>query len=369
MSKPRNFAHGQGGSDLPSLGTDDLFNLVLTQADDLLNNSDFSADSDHTLRRPFFSVVIPVYNRSSYLSISLDSVLEQTFQDFEILVVDDASTDSTLKQQLVSLHEHDERIRVFRMSNNSGPAACRNLALQNAIGEYVAFLDSDDIYMPWALSTFFTVIRKTNSPFIAANPVPLAKLCHQNHSFDGRVEVSVYEDYLCYRNTIASWWFAPSGVAIQTATLLKTGGFWEGRDIAEDADLWLRLGEARPFVRINTPHTYSYRLHQNNLHKDYIRTLHGILRLIRNEKSYRYPGGVLRKRERISIVAAHARHHSLELARAGCFSASLRLYAATLTWNLILRRFIFILMLPCVATYRKLCLTVVNRGSRPPLDI
>lgn len=183
----------------------------------------------------------------------------------------------------------------------------------------------------------------------------------------GRARTVIFRGTLNYRITTTSWWFAPSGVAIHTATLLETGGFWEGRDIAEDADLWLRLGVTSPFVRIHTPRTYAYRLHPDNLHKDSRRTLHGILRLIRNEKANRYPGGAARKRKPISIVAAHARHHSLELARAGCFSASLQLYAATFSWNLLLRRLVFTLMLPYVATYRKLYLTAINLGNRPPL--
>src|SRR5450830_1529256 len=94
-----------------------------------------------------FSIVIPTYNRMKFLQQALDSVWAQTHDDYEIIVVDDGSTDGT-KDYLASL---DGRVKTVRQSN-SGPAAARNLGVRQAKGEYVAFLDSDDLWFPWALA-------------------------------------------------------------------------------------------------------------------------------------------------------------------------------------------------------------------------
>lgn len=94
---------------------------------------------------PTFSVIIPTYGRARFLEDAVDSVLEQTVADLECLVVDDASpTPVTLKA--------DRRLRIIHRSENGGPAAARNTGLSEANGEYIAFLDDDDVYTPDRLS-------------------------------------------------------------------------------------------------------------------------------------------------------------------------------------------------------------------------
>jgi glycosyltransferase involved in cell wall biosynthesis len=93
--------------------------------------------------KPFFSIVIPVYNRAEIIDKVLESCLKQTFQDFEIIVVDDGSTDS-LKAKLDKFH--DERIHYIRQENGGGSTA-RNTGIDASSGEYIAFLDSDDFFL------------------------------------------------------------------------------------------------------------------------------------------------------------------------------------------------------------------------------
>src|SRR5688572_23500515 len=91
------------------------------------------------------SVVIPAYNRAARIADSIKSVLAQTFQDFEIIVVDDGSTDGTAEAASTF---GDPRIRVVRHSLNRGGSAARNSGIQSAAAPYVAFLDSDDEWYP-----------------------------------------------------------------------------------------------------------------------------------------------------------------------------------------------------------------------------
>lgn len=97
------------------------------------------------MKPPRLSVVIPAYNREAVVGRAIDSVLAQTFQDFEILIVDDASTDST--PDIIQGYR-DHRIRYFRHETNRYSAAARNTAMKEARGEFIAFLDSDDEWLP-----------------------------------------------------------------------------------------------------------------------------------------------------------------------------------------------------------------------------
>lgn len=103
---------------------------------------------------PFFSVIIPVYNRSQALAGAIESVRAQTCQDFEIVVVDDGSTDDP---HAVAESFQDSRIRFFRQDNKGGGAA-RNTALDKALGRFIAPLDSDDIFLPDHLARMKTLL-------------------------------------------------------------------------------------------------------------------------------------------------------------------------------------------------------------------
>jgi glycosyltransferase involved in cell wall biosynthesis len=100
------------------------------------------------MRRPEFSVIIPAYNRRALLIETLNSVWQQTFADFEVIVVDDGSTDGTA-EYLGSLGAKVQCV----MQDNFGPGAARNRGLEIANGRYVAFVDSDDVWFPWTLET------------------------------------------------------------------------------------------------------------------------------------------------------------------------------------------------------------------------
>ena len=109
--------------------------------------------------QPFFSVVIPVYNRAHILGRALESVLAQSFGDFEVVVVDDGSTDnpSTVVDSL-----WDDRIRYLRQDNRGGGAA-RNLGIDAAHGRFVAFLDSDDEFLPGHLAALKALLDGTDN--------------------------------------------------------------------------------------------------------------------------------------------------------------------------------------------------------------
>src|SRR5207302_8910813 len=112
---------------------------------------------------PKFSVIVATYNRAKYITATLESLRAQEFKDYEVIVVDDGSTDNTLEL----LKPHRAWLKVFH-EQNSGPGRARNIAVGHATGEYIAFLDSDDIWFPWTLSTFADVIEQHSGPDLIA---------------------------------------------------------------------------------------------------------------------------------------------------------------------------------------------------------
>lgn len=112
------------------------------------------------------SVILPAYNRAAVLPRAIRSVLAQTVQDFEILVADDASTDGTL-----DAIPDDSRIRVVRLSQNAGAGAARNAAASIAVGEYFAFLDSDDEWKPDKLAHQLEILRGGDADLVGTGHV------------------------------------------------------------------------------------------------------------------------------------------------------------------------------------------------------
>ncbi|MCT7990060.1 glycosyltransferase family 2 protein [Laspinema olomoucense] len=107
------------------------------------------------MNKPFFSVVVPTYNRANLLGDTIESVLDQTFKDFELLVIDDGSTDET--REIVTSFCNSANIR-YIYQENKGQGVARNTAIKTATGEWVAFLDSDDLWLPDHLKGHYDLI-------------------------------------------------------------------------------------------------------------------------------------------------------------------------------------------------------------------
>ena len=105
---------------------------------------------------PKVSVIIPVYNVEKYLAVCLESLLIQTFTDFEVIVVDDCSTDNSLAIAESYLERFGGRLKIFSLEENTGSGAVpRNVGLEVASGKYVYFVDDDDLLIDIALDTLF----------------------------------------------------------------------------------------------------------------------------------------------------------------------------------------------------------------------
>lgn len=108
------------------------------------------------------SIIMPSYNTGNYIAESIQSVLNQTYENWELIIVDDCSTDNT--DEIVASFK-DERIKYFKNETNSGAALTRNRALREAQGEWIAFLDSDDLWMPEKLERQIKFMEKNGYVF------------------------------------------------------------------------------------------------------------------------------------------------------------------------------------------------------------
>jgi len=134
---------------------------------------------------PIVSVIIPVYNRSSTITRSVESALAQTFQALEVIVVDDGSSDAT-RDRVESIQ--DERLRLIRHESNRGAAAARNTGMQASQAKYIAWLDSDDEWLPEKLQTQLDVLQ---------HAAPDVRACYSAHE---RIEQGRMRIYLPRQN-------------------------------------------------------------------------------------------------------------------------------------------------------------------------
>jgi GT2 family glycosyltransferase len=295
---------------------------------------------------PLFSVIIPTYNRAALLRVALASVAAQRFGEYEVVVVDDGSSDGSPGVA----RQAGPKVRLLEQPNR-GPGAARNLGMRSATGEYLAFLDSDDVWFPWTLETYSSVIRDAGSPsFLAAKPLrfreeaELARVQEQPASFHA------FRDYLASGD---EWrWWGVSSFVMRRDAVAACGGFAEENMNGEDADLALKLGTAPGFVQITQPATFGYREHAANVTENLAKNLAGLWHSIRTERAGGYPGGPERARERWRILTRHARPMILACLREGRVSEGWRMYRATFRWHAATGRWKFILGFPLQALTR-----------------
>jgi glycosyltransferase involved in cell wall biosynthesis len=295
-----------------------------------------------------FSVIIPTYNRAALLREAVESVFAQTFTDYEVIVVDDGSVDTTS----AVVASYGDRVRVYRQGN-SGPGAARNLGIQNAVGEYVAFLDSDDLWFPWTLASYQSAIEGCDKPgFICGECIKFSKVDEIKSAQSGELVCETFADYY------AAWpqriWIGTCGVAIRREALANTGGYIGGFINAEDSDLWMSLGIVPGFVHLKAPIVFAYRANPAGVSKTGAKTFEGMRQMVLREQAGKYPGGYARRRERWQILTWHLRPATMGRVHEGDISGAWWLYRKSFLWQIASRRFRYILALPVLILFYSL---------------
>jgi glycosyltransferase involved in cell wall biosynthesis len=223
--------------------------------------------------QPLISVVMPSFNRAHYISQAIESVLSQTYSQWELIIIDDASTDTTALI-VANFIKKDGRIRYIKNEVNSGISKSRNRGVAEARGEYIAMLDSDDVWLDakkLEKQMDFFAHYPQHPEHTAFSPKPLGVLGTWIQKMDdlGNLaeKISFLSDdanirkNILYKNPIAQ-----SSAVLKTEIVKKAGGYDENIVTMDDHDLWLRMGLISD-IAVLPEYTTGYRIHPGGITK------------------------------------------------------------------------------------------------------
>lgn len=273
-----------------------------------------------------FSILIPVFNREDYVRQTIDSVLSQTFSNYEVIAIDDGSTDGSV----AILESYGEKIKIIRQKNQ-GPEVARNNAAAQARGEYLAMLDHDDVLLPSALATYDQIIRQCDSP-----PLIIGKMFYLHHGSEipqyagtgPRIQILRYADYLSKDRHLGH---TNSQIVIKKSVFDEVGGYSPLgiKPAPDDVQLILTVGSYGPCIAVLKPDTVGYRLHPTQGIENAEAIATGILRLAEFERRKKYPGGKNRKSARYALIGGLAANYALRF----CWAQKRRRTTFRLLWG------------------------------------
>jgi len=192
---------------------------------------------------PKVTVIIPAYNAEKYIEQTINSVLAQTFQDFEIIVINDGSRDKTAE----IVNSYGLSVRCIQ-TTNGGVSRARNLGIDNALGEYIAFLDSDDLWAPTKLEKQVALLNENQNIGLCFTAL---ERVDRNLKLIGKTEAHNYPDFcealLLYSCVVTG---SCSSVMLRTNIAKQTGGFDTSFTNYEDWEYWLQLSLITEFAAI-----------------------------------------------------------------------------------------------------------------------
>jgi glycosyltransferase involved in cell wall biosynthesis len=207
------------------------------------------------------SVIVPVYNRAHLVTETVISILGQTYRNIEIILINDGSTDNSLKIIEALQQEYPDVIRIVDQENQ-GQTVARNQGIKQALGKYIAFLDSDDLWAPGKLDLQIPLFDEGVG--LVYGGVELINEYGETTGFDAcdpAVQGNIYPQLLV-KNRMTG-----GSVVVLREALDRVGGFDPEFSAAENWDLWLRICKEYKVRLVNKP-VVKYRQHQNNMSKD-----------------------------------------------------------------------------------------------------
>jgi glycosyltransferase involved in cell wall biosynthesis len=269
-----------------------------------------------TLAAPRVSAVIPTYNHACYVPGAVESVLAQSFDDLEVVVVDDGSTDETADV----LRRLGERIRYIPLGHR-GLAAARNAGIRAARGRYVAFLDADDLWLPDKVSMQVACLDREPAIglvyceaalFNEASPATTTPHSYWAHHPSGKTL-----PWLLRQNVVPS----PTPM-VRRELFDQVGLFDETLSACEDWDMWIRIAQRSEFAYVDRV-LAKYRVHATNMSRDHERMMTNGLRVL--EKAFSAPGLAPEiRRLRRSIISRRYADYALHCFYAGRYEQARR---------------------------------------------
>lgn len=211
---------------------------------------------------PKVTIIIPTFNRKDYITEAIKSALNQTFSDYEILILDDASTDDT--HEIIKPLLEDGRIRYICHPQNIGITANRNYGISISKGEYIAMLDSDDVWTDECKIKRQVEILDTHPDIGIIGTY--TKIINEEDKVIGKIKYCCADSSI-RRKMLKRNQFTQSGVVVRKDAIEKAGFYDVNIPIWEDYELWLRIGKLFKFRNIPEFMT-AYRDHRGNISKE-----------------------------------------------------------------------------------------------------
>lgn len=246
---------------------------------------------------PRFSIIITCYNQDLFIRDAVSSALTQAYADKEIIVVDDKSTDGSIK----ILEEYGDAIQLKALETNAGAPAARNWGASLASGDFLVFLDGDDLLLPWALDVYSRIIDLKDPKLILGSMLWFKDTFSSDNIGINPREISVVI-YEAFMKRDRAWRSSASALVVDRKSLNNVGGYSSDAFPADDFDLAFKLGYSGRTIQVVTPNTTAYRIHANNTVHQVPRMIDTVFKLIRKEELGQYPGGRACRFERYAVL-------------------------------------------------------------------
>jgi glycosyltransferase involved in cell wall biosynthesis len=269
-----------------------------------------------------FSIIIVSHNQREFVQEAVDSALALRSKDAEIVVVDDGSNDGS--QDI--LRTYGESIRFAPVEANQGASAARNYGALLARGEYLVFLDADDVFLPWALDVYARIVRDKQPKLILA----LLRWFHgavptdSNPQQPRAIQLVTYGDSLQRDRGYAA---SSSALVIERQSYHAIGGWALDLRHSDDQDVILRMGRSGPAVQVLSPPTILHRGHPGSLNMQVHSCVGDLCKLMRKEKNGEYPGGRARRVERNALLGGHIAFWTKRAVQSGLYRDAMHLLA------------------------------------------
>jgi glycosyltransferase involved in cell wall biosynthesis len=267
-----------------------------------------------------FSVIITFHNQRDFVKDALDSALSLRNAQFEVIAVDDASTDGS--QEI--LRKYHDAVQLICLETNQGACAARNRGASLATGDYLVFLDGDDAFLPWALDVYEQIVRTKNPKMILGAMSWFEGALPAFSPGDTPQEITMV-DYSDYLRRDRSFGNSASALVVARQAFEDIQGWSTSVFPTEDQDLTLRLGASGRTIQILAPSTILHRAHANNTINNVAACITGVDNLLRQERLGHYPGGARRRFERRALIGGVVFHWTRRAAKRGMYRDAMKL--------------------------------------------
>ena len=263
---------------------------------------------------PRFSIVITCHNQMEFIGDAVQSAVGQPYPSKEVIVVDDRSNDGSRS----ILERFKDQVALDLSETNLGANRSRNRGAARAAGDYIVFLDGDDLLMPRALDVYNRVIAAASPQLILGSlyffkdAVPAVD---EEHG-PSKIDLVAYDSFLQKDRSHRQ---SASCIVVERKAFWRVNGWDAGFFPYEDYDLTLRVGYSVKTLQILAPPTVFYRVHGENATRDVNSIVRGVYQLIQKERDGGYPGGPRRRFERFAIIGGAAFGWIRRALATGCY--------------------------------------------------